>query len=90
MSTGLETWNQNLLDIGALYPMPGSEVLLALIGLGTWIVWHVVQIIAENKVYEEDEKKLFASPDRLKKAMEASAAGTLMEEMKVHGENLKR
>lgn len=89
MSTGLETWNQNLLEIGALYPMPGSEVLLALIGLATWIVWHVVQIIAENKVYDEDEKTFLATPERLKNAMEASSAGTLMEEMKVHGENLK-
>jgi len=89
MSTGLETWNQNLLDIGALYPMPGSEVLLALIGLATWIVWHLIQIMAENKVYEEDEKVFLATPGRLKKAMDASSAGTLIEEMKVHGENLK-
>ena len=89
MSTGLETWNQNLLDIGALYPMPGSEVILALIGLASWIVWHIIQIRTENKVYEEDEQKLFANPEKLKKAMQASSAGTLMEEMKVHGENLK-
>lgn len=86
MSTGLESWNQNLLDIGALYPMPGSEVILALIGLASWIIWHIIQIRTENKTYEEDEQKLFANPERLKKAMQVSAAGTLMEEMKVHGD----
>lgn len=89
MSTGLESWNQNLLDIGALYPMPGTEMILVLIGLAAWIIWHVMQISAENKIYDEDEKKLFATPDKLRKAMDASCAGTLIEELKVHGENLK-
>ncbi len=83
MSTGLETWNMNLLDIGAMYPFPGTETLLATIGIVSWIIWHIMQIRSENAALEE-EKKLFSDKAKLKKAMEISNAGTLAETIKGH------
>ena len=88
MSTGIETWNMNMLEIGAMYPFPGTEVLWAIIGIATWIGWHVIQFLGENKVYAEEEKS-FENQTKLQAAMKLSAAETLDEEMKAHSNNLK-
>ena len=88
MSTGIETWNQSMLDIGAMYPFPGTEVFWVIIGLATWILWHVIQFKGENKVYREEEKS-FENQAKLQAAMKLSAAETLDEEMKAHSNNLK-
>lgn len=86
MSTGLETWNMNLLEIGPLYPFAGIEMLLALVGIVSWIIWHVMQIKAENRVYEEDEKA-YSDKEALAKAMRDSNAETLMERLRAHRVN---
>jgi hypothetical protein len=83
MSTGIETWNMNLLEIGALYPFPGTEVLLTLIGLGSWIVWHIIQIKAENAALDK-EKRNFSDKAKLKKAMDISNAESLSASVKGH------
>ena len=85
MSTGIETWNMNLLDIGPMYPFPGTEVLLAVVGIGTWIVWHLIQVRMENKVYDEDER-MFSDQEKLENAMNVSNAETLNEALKTHGD----
>lgn len=83
MSTGIETWNQNLLDIGPMYPFVGLEGLLVIIGLASWIIWHIWQIRMENRIYDQDEKD-FSDPDALRDAIRSSMAGTLIEQRKVH------
>ena len=88
MSTGIESWNQSMLDIGAMYPFPGTEMIWVIIGLATWIGWHLVQFKRENRVYEEEEKS-YENQARLQAAMKLSAAETLDEEMKAHSNNLK-
>lgn len=88
MNTGIETWNMNLLEIGAMYPFPGTEVFWTIVGLATWILFHLIQIKNENAVYKEDEE-LFEKPEKLKAAMAVSNAETLLESMKSHGDGLK-
>lgn len=88
MSTGIETWNQNLLEVGAMYPFPGTEMIWVVIGLATWIIWHVIQFSSEHKVYKEEEKS-FEDASKLQAAMKLSAAETLNEELKAHSNNLK-
>jgi hypothetical protein len=83
MSTGIETWNMNLLDIGPMYPFPGTEMLWALIGIGSWILWHIVQCRMETKVMDE-ERREFSDKAKLERAMKLSNAETLMEALKVH------
>jgi hypothetical protein len=51
-------WQGNMLDIGPLYPMVGSEGILVLIGVILWIAWHIMQIRMENKNYVDDLKTL--------------------------------
>ena len=60
------SWTGNIADIGPIYPMVGTEGLLFIIGLVTWIIWHIVQTKMENKTYE-DEIKRFGDTDSLKK-----------------------
>ena len=60
------SWTGNIADIGPIYPMVGTEGLLFIIGLVTWIVWHIIQTKMENKTYE-DEIKRFGDSESLKK-----------------------
>ena len=60
------SWTGNIADIGPIYPMVGTEGLLFIIGLVTWIIWHIVQTKMENKTYE-DEIKRFGNAESLKK-----------------------
>ncbi len=83
METGITTWNMNLLEIGAMYPFPGWEMLLAIAGIASWVIWHIVQMKAENKIFEEESKAL-ADKAALRKAMDISNAETLMEAAKIH------
>ena len=53
----VESWTGNIADIGPVYPMLGTETLLVIIGLVSWIVWHVIQAKREDSVYEEEEKR---------------------------------
>lgn len=88
MSTGIETWNMNLLEIGPMYPFPGFEMLIAVLGIASWIIWHLIQIRMENQILAEDEE-LFSSPEKLKQAMMLSNAETLVEALHAHGQDLK-
>jgi hypothetical protein len=48
MSTiGISSWAVDLKDVGAIYPFQGSEILMAILGVAFWIVWHVVQMRQE-------------------------------------------
>jgi len=69
MHTGIETWNTNLLDIGPMYPFVGSEMLLTVIAVFGWLIWHLVQARAETQEVAVEETK-YAKPDALKQAMD--------------------
>lgn len=86
MSTNIETWNQNLLDIGAMYPFPGTEMLWALLGIASWILWHLIQIRMEGKVLEEEDQ-IFQDKEKLAQARNLSVAATVFEEAKAHASN---
>lgn len=88
MSTGIESWNQNLLDIGPMYPFAGSEMFWALLGIATWIIWHLVQMKMEKRIYDAEDKH-YESGDALQRAMSLSNAETLIESARAHGANYK-
>ena len=89
MSTGIESWNVNLLDIGPMYPFAGTEVIWAVIGIGSWIIWHIVQGRLESRVLEKEEQA-YHDKERLKRAMSLSNAETLNEEIRAHANGLKQ
>ncbi len=70
MSTGaFENWAGQISEIGAIYPFVGWEVLMVVIGLATWIGWHVIQTRRENARYEE--QKQYFTKERLTKIIGA-------------------
>jgi hypothetical protein len=69
MHTGIETWNTNLLDIGPMYPFVGSEMLLTVMGILVWLIWHLVQARAETGQVAVEETK-YAAPGVLKQALD--------------------
>ena len=55
MSTnGMESWAVDLKDVGAIYPLQGSETLLVILLLVFWIGFHVLQTRAETREFERD------------------------------------
>ena len=52
MATGVQSFS-NPGEIGPLYPFPGSEVALAIIGIVLWIAWHWIQNRQESQEWTE-------------------------------------
>lgn len=67
MSTGIENWTGNMLDIGPLYPFVGSEGLLVIVGVVVWIGWHIWQVRFESQSYEQNGR---LQGEALRKAMD--------------------
>jgi len=58
VSTGIEAWaGSDFNAIGPMYPFPGTEGLLVIVGLATWIIWHILQARQEsNEIKDEQER----------------------------------
>jgi len=56
-TANFENWAGNISEIGPIYPFVGSEVLLLIVGVVTWIGWHIWQSIIETRTYEEEKQR---------------------------------
>ena len=56
MNTGLEKW-AGLADLGAVYPMIGTEGVLVILGVAYWLVWQVLMTKRETKKLQEQAEK---------------------------------
>ena len=63
------TWAVDLADMGAVYPWVGTEMIMVLVAVLLWILWHVVQIREENREYAEDVRR-FGDKETLKKTLD--------------------
>jgi hypothetical protein len=73
MSTGnFANWDGDLTQIGPIYPFVGTEKWMVVIAVIFWIVWHILQIRAENKQHDEEAANL-RKPGNLQKAVEAES-----------------
>jgi hypothetical protein len=66
--TTVDSWAVDLVTLGPIYPMVGSEVLLVILGVVFWLGWTVWHFKFEQRTYDEDVK-LLSEPGRLEKAM---------------------
>lgn len=56
MSTiGYTNWAVDLKDVGPVYPFQGWEWAMFIAALAFWILWHIIQIVQENREYAEDK-----------------------------------
>ena len=67
------TWAVDLANVGAVYPWLGWEVIMVVVAIALWILWHIVQIRQENHEYAEDIK-LYGKPEAIKKALDEHPA----------------
>lgn len=70
MSTnGMTSWAVDLKDVAAVYPFQGSEVLMFILGLAFWILWHVAQLRQEATEVQH-EMEADASGDKAREAID--------------------
>lgn len=62
------SWSGSMADLGPIYPMVGTEGVLVIIGVVSWIVWHIIQTRIENRTYE-DEVRRFGDKESLKQVV---------------------
>lgn len=55
MNTGLTSFSDPA-NIGPLYPFPGTEVPLAILGIALWILFHIVSTREENREWDHADK----------------------------------
>jgi hypothetical protein len=71
MNTGsFSDWGGAMFDLGPLYPFVGWEKAMVIALAVFWIVWHVLQIRAENRQLDQEARKL-REGDNLQRAMQA-------------------
>jgi hypothetical protein len=63
------TWAVDLKDVGAVYPMIGWEVIMVLVAIALWILWHILQVRQENRKLAEDIRQ-YGSKESIKKALD--------------------
>ena len=65
--TEIDSWAVDLADVTFIYPWVGSEVVMAIVGIALWILWHIWQLRHENQTYEEEAQK-YANAEHMKRA----------------------
>ncbi|HEX9771561.1 MAG: hypothetical protein ACREC3_17120 [Methyloceanibacter sp.] len=63
------TWAVDLKDIGAVYPLLGWEVIMVLVAVAAWLLWHFAQIREEEADHADDVKR-YGKSEAIKKALD--------------------
>ena len=63
------TWAVDLKDVGAVYPWVGLELIMVLVAIAIWLIWHVIQMRMEEHEYADDIKK-YGGKENIKKALD--------------------
>ena len=58
------TWAVDLADTGAVYPWQGYELIMVIVAVALWILWHIIQLREEKAEYAEDVR-LYETARRL-------------------------
>jgi hypothetical protein len=62
------TWAVDLANIEAVYPWQGYELIMVIVAVVAWILWHIVQIREENEEYAKDISE-YGSKESIQKAL---------------------
>lgn len=63
------TWAVDLANVGPIYPWQGTELIMVIVAVAAWILWHIVQLREEKEEFAEDIAK-YGSKDAIKKALD--------------------
>lgn len=65
----MTTWAVDLANVGPVYPWIGLELIMVLVAVALWILWHIVQIRQENAELEEDIR-LYGDKESIRRALD--------------------
>jgi hypothetical protein len=65
----MTTWAVDLADTGAVYPWQGAELIMVIIGVALWILWHIIQLREEKAEFAEDIR-LYGNKESIKNALD--------------------
>lgn len=69
MSTiGYESWAVDLAEVGPVYPFQGYEVLMVILGVAFWLIFHRIQFVREGAHLEK--AKHIGDAEKVAKALE--------------------
>ncbi len=72
-TTIVTTWSgTDISQLGPIYPMVGTEVILFIIGMVCWLGFHILQARIEAREMAEDEAAA-RSPERLQRVFDEEA-----------------
>jgi hypothetical protein len=63
------TWAVDLANVGPIYPWQGTELIMVIVAVAAWILWHIVQLREEKEEFAEDISK-YGSKESIKKALD--------------------
>ena len=67
--TGIDSWAQDLADIGPIYPFQGTGFILVVVAVVAWLAWHIVQIKSEQNEQRETAQ-IYGSPKIIKRSLD--------------------
>ena len=62
------TWAVDLANINAIYPWQGSELIMVIVAVAAWIVWHIMQLREEKEEFAKDISE-YGSKESIQKAL---------------------
>ena len=62
------TWAVDLANINAIYPWQGSELIMVIVAVAAWIVWHIMQFREEKEEFAKDISE-YGSKESIQKAL---------------------
>jgi hypothetical protein len=63
------TWAVDLANVGPIYPWQGTELIMVIVAVAAWILWHIIQLREEKEEFAEDIAK-YGSKESIKKALD--------------------
>ena len=63
------TWAVDLANVWAVYPRQGYELIMVIVAVALWILWHIIQLRGEKEEYAEDIRK-YGSKESIRKALD--------------------
>jgi hypothetical protein len=68
-TTGIDSWAVDLADVTTIYPFQGSEVIMVIIAVVFWLIWHVWQLKHENEYFRQKIEQ-HGNEDNIRRSIE--------------------
>lgn len=66
------SWAVDLANIGPIYPWQGMELIMVIVAVAAWILWHIIQFREEKEEFARDIAE-YGNKESIKKALEEHA-----------------